>query len=243
MNDIENTIGLTAHHKKSNKNPSRPPKRLAEAHVALALVLDVSSSMTYEENGERIDALNNAVDKMITQMKHNERLKDIVDLAIFCFGNYNKPKSEVIYQGFSSVGECESVFLVAEDENTYVVDVLECALEFVRKRCEVYDKLGGSYKPWIVLMTDGELHDSPAEINAIGRKLKEREAKGRLHFLGLGVRGFKRSQLEKFTSKKDHIIEIGAADFGEFFEWVGRSMSAISTKAFNEDQLPVFKPK
>ena len=91
-------------------------------------------------------------------------------------------------------------------------------------------------------MTDGELHDSPVEIKAIGRKLKERQAKGKLHFLGLGVRGFVRSQLERFTNDQDHIIEIETADFGEFFKWVGRSMSAVSTKAINENyQLPVYR--
>jgi len=230
----------------SSGRRSRRPERyesVGEAHVALALVLDVSSSMTYEENGERIDALNNAVNEMIAQMKANVRLKCIVDLAIFCFGNFNKPKSEIMYQGFSSIASCEPVYLVAEDENTYVVDVLEHAIEVIAKRCEVYDKLGGSYKPWIVLMTDGELHDSPVEIKAIGRKLKERQAQGKLHFLGLGVRGFVRSQLEKFTNDQDHIIEIETADFGEFFKWVGRSMSAVSTKAINENyQLPVYKP-
>lgn len=227
-----------------NKRPSRHPESPAEAHVALALVLDISSSMTYEENGVRINALNNAVNEMIEQMKANVRLKCIVDLAVFCFGNYNKPKSEIMYQGFSSIASCVPIHLVAEDENTYVVDVLEYVLEIIGKRCEVYDKLGGSYKPWIVLMTDGELHDSPAEINAIGRRLKEREAKGRLHFLGLGVRGFVRSQLEKFTSNKDHIIEIEAADFGEFFKWVGRSMSAVSTKAIDDTlPLPTYQPK
>jgi len=241
MNDGTGIMGPVVRH---SKRPSRRPDNPSEAHVALALVLDVSSSMTYEENGERIEALNNAVNEMIAQMKKNDRLKCIVDLAIFCFGNYNKPKSEIIYQGFSSIATCEPIYLIAEDENTYVVDVLEHALELVGKRCEVYDKLGGSYKPWIVLMTDGELHDSNAEINAVGRKLKERQAKGRLHFLGLGVRGFVRSQLEKFTNNRDHIIEIESADFGEFFKWVGRSMSAVSTKAVNDNfQLPVYQPK
>jgi len=241
MSDGRGSPGFAA---RRGKRPSRHPESPAEAHVALALILDVSSSMTYEENGERIDALNTAVNEMIAQMKANVRLKCIVDLAIFCFGNFNKPKAEIMYQGFSSIASCEPVYLIAEDENTYVVDVLEHALDIIGKRCEVYDKLGGSYKPWIVLMTDGELHDSTAEINAIGRKLKEREARGRLHFLGLGVRGFVRSQLEKFTNNKDHIIEIETADFGEFFKWVGRSMSAVSTKAISDDyQLPVYQPK
>jgi len=214
--------------------PERPPVRGAEPHVALSLVLDVSSSM----DGVPIDMLNKAVNKMIEQMKEDERLSEIVDLGIFIFGNHEK--ENIIYQGFRPIASCEPIDIKANDTNTYVVNTLERAVEFSRKRVLAYNNLSGAYKPWIILMTDGEFHDGVAELKAIGNKIKEREAAGKLHFFGLGVEGYDRLQLEHMTNNSDRIINIKAANFEEFFSWVGHSMAEISWKGV--DEPVVLKP-
>jgi len=153
----------------------RPVRAASEAHVALALVLDVSGSM----HGESIDLLNRAANQMIEQMKKDPRLKNIIDLAIFVFGKHGR---ETIYQGFRAIADCDSVNLQATDDNTYVVTALDKALGIIEKRCSVYNKAGGSYKPWIVLITDGEFHDADAALNQIGQRMKDRQAQNKLQF-------------------------------------------------------------
>ena len=206
-----------------NRIVDRPIREASEAHVALSLVLDVSGSM----HGAAIDALNNAVNGMIAQMKGDDRLKNIVDLAIFTFGTYGQSK---VYQGFRAIADCEAVLLEAKDVNTYVVDALNRSTDFTKNRCAAYDRAGGSYKPWIVLITDGEFHDDEAELNAVGAKIKEREAQGKLQFFALGVDGYVKAQIEKLTNNPGNIIDAKHAHFGEFFTWIGKSLKAVSSK-------------
>jgi len=204
-----------------------PPREVSEAHIALALVLDVSGSM----EGPPIDSLNVAVNGMISQMKDDPRLRSIVDLAIFVFGTQGR---QIIYQGFRAIADCEPVYLEANDVNTYVVDALERAVEISKNRCRAYDKAGGSYKPWIVMITDGELHDSQSAINNIGETMKQREQQGKLQFFALGVGNYKREQLEMFTNNPSHVIDAKVANFSEFFSWVGRSLKVVSTKEIGD---------
>jgi len=206
-----------------NRIVDRPIREASEAHVALSLVLDVSASM----QGESITSLNKAVNEMINLMKGDDRLKNIVDLAIFVFGTAGR---QSIYQGFRAIADCDAVKIEAKDTNTYVVDALERAVEITRKRCGAYDKAGGSYKPWIVLITDGEFHDKSHELTDIGNKMRERESQGKLQFFGIGVDGYNRQQLENLTNNPSCVIDAKHANFVEFFSWIGRSLKAVSSK-------------
>jgi len=205
----------------------RPIREASEAHVALALVLDVSLSM----KGSPINSLNAAVNGLIQQMKEDQRLRNIVDLAIFEFGERGKDN---IYQGFRAIADCDTVELEATGMNTYVADALGRATEILKKRCGAYDKAGGSYKPWIVLITDGEFNDRDDALNNVGNIIKERERQGKMQFFALGVDKYNRSQLEKLTNNPGQVIDAKTANFGEFFSWVGRSLKAVSSKEVGE---------
>lgn len=209
-----------------NELLDRPVREPSIAHVALALVLDVSASMS-EGSGEKIQLLNEAVNNLIGQMQNDDRLKKTVDLGVFTFGEKNK---QPIYRGFRAMTDCEQISLDADDGSTYVVNSLDKAVEMLRIRCEIYNKAGGSYKPWIVLITDGEFHDDAPELTRIGNKIKQRESENKLQFFGLGVAGYKRNQLESLTNNATHVIDVKAVNFSEFFSWVGRSFAVISSK-------------
>jgi uncharacterized protein YegL len=202
-------------------------REASEAHVALSLVLDVSLSM----GGAPINTLNTAVNEMVQQMKEDSRLKNIVDLAIFVFGDKGR---NAIHQGFRAVADCDPVILQATDGSTYVTDALERAVEFSKKRCGAYDRAGGSYKPWVVLITDGEFNDDNMTLDRVGNSIKERESQGKLQFFALGVDKYNKSQIERLTNNPTQIIDAKVGNFGEFFSWIGRSMKAVSTKEVGE---------
>jgi uncharacterized protein YegL len=201
----------------------RPVRESAIAHVALALVLDISASMS----GDKINTLNKAVNDLISQMKSDSRLKDIVDLGVFVFGERGK---HAVQQGFRAMADCSDMKLVADQRSTYVTEALDKAVDMLRARCNIYNSGGGSYKPWVILITDGEFHDSADELAKIGDRIKQREKENKLQFFGLGVDGFKRNQLELLTINPKHVLEVKAANFGEFLSWVGRSFAIISSK-------------
>jgi len=211
----------------SERIAERPIREASEAHVALSLVLDISLSM----GGTPINTLNDAVNDMIQQMKDDSRLKNIVDLAILVFGIQGRDN---IYQGFRAITDCDVVDLKATDNGTFVTDSIERAVEFSKKRCAAYDKAGGAYKPWIVVITDGEFNDSSSALDRVGNIVKEREKQGKLQFFALGVEGYNRSQLERLTDNSHQIIDAKVGNFGEFFAWIGRSLKAVSSKEIGE---------
>lgn len=200
----------------------RPVREASVPHVALALVLDVSASMS----GTKIQSLNNAVNNLISQIKKDGRLKDIVDLGIFTFGEKGK---QPIYQGFRAISDCVNISLTAEDRSTYVTTAINKAVEMLRARVGIYSQGGGAYKPWIVVITDGEFHDSPEELNSTAEKMKKRESQGKLQIFGLGVAGYKRSQLEQLTNSSSHVLDIDVKDLTTFLSWIGKSFAIISS--------------
>jgi uncharacterized protein YegL len=224
---LKNKKNMRGSFKMSEKTADRPVRRPGEPHLALTLVLDVSASM----QGESIKLLNAAVNNMISQMKADERLKHIIDLSILVFGTHGRQNA---YQGFRAIADCDTVKLEANDNSTYVVAALEQAIKFLRNRCKVYNQGVGCWKPWIVLITDGEFHDDNAALNEIGAVIKERESNGKLRFFGLGVDKYERKQLEKLTNDPAYIIDAKIDDFGDFFSWLVQSMSVISSSAIGE---------
>lgn len=199
----------------------RPVQESSTAHGAIAIVADVSASMY----GEKIDALNKAINNMLEQLKHDARLRYIIDIGFFVFGEKNR---EPVSQGFRAVIDCGQVELQANDGSTYVADSLNTAIDRLMERIDIYNLGGGAYKPWVLVLTDGEFHDDEYILDQTGARIKQLENAGKLHFFGLGVDNFNRSQLEKFTVDKKKVIELKTANFSEFFSWVGRSMATIS---------------
>lgn len=199
----------------------RPVLEASSEHIALALVLDVSGSM----QGEKINSLIEAINSMIAWMKEDRRLKFIVDLAIFVFGEKGR---ENVLQGFCAIGECNPINLSATDSSTWVADSLNIAVDRLRERTEMYNKTGGAYKPWLVLVTDGEFFDSEEELNKVSQRIKQREKEGKLHFFGLGVEGYIKDQMMKFTEDPRKVMDVKASNFQEFFSWVGRSLATVS---------------
>jgi len=207
----------------------RPSLREAnEPHIAISLVLDVSLSMA----GEPIESLNNAVNEMIEQMKEDDILRNIVDLAIFVFGTY---KRKNMYRKFTAIADYNPVEIEAADVNTYVVDALKEAVYHTCERTALYNKAGGSHEPWIILITDGEFHDSEAALMKVGDRIKDLEKKEGLYFFGLGVDGYEKEQLSMLTGKPNNIIDIRHAKFIDFFAWVKNSVKIVSRKVFDDD--------
>jgi len=221
--------------KEERRRVEMPIREASEPHVALSLLLDASISM----DGSPIKLLNSAVNQMIEDMKQDDRLRNIVDLAIFTFGEQGKQN---IYQGFRSITDCEPISIQADDESTFISSALEQAVSFTKKRVSLYNQAGGAYKPWVVVITDGEFFDDDNKLYEIGSAIKELEQKGRLNFFALGVDGYDRKQLEMLTSHPARIIEAKSTNFVEFLSWIGKSMAAISQKSpIDKVELPPLK--
>lgn len=196
----------------------RPVLEASYPHLALALVLDISASMQTEENGiKRIDSLNKAINKIIDTINEDALLKNILDLGIFVFGEKDK---EPVYQGFCAISNCEHITLQANDGETWVADALNTAVDRLRERTNLYAQGGGAFRPYLILITDGNFFDYPDDLDTIAEKVRQREREGKLDFFALGFEGSNRTQLENFTNNSERVIEVKGSNLVEFFKWL-----------------------
>ena len=193
-------------------------------HLALVLVLDVSYSMNSQSSGSGtppIDLLNEGVNQMIAGLSADAKLSKTVDLAIITFAD---PNDAQVYQDFAPIGSVTPISLIADGRSTYASQAIELAIEKARERTKIYTK--GAWKPWIVFITDGELHD---DITLVGQKARERETEGKQRMLCLGVGdGFDAQQLHLLTDK---VYKLDGYNFSSFFDWLGKSVAVISDTA------------
>ena len=197
----------------------RPMLEASSAHIVLALVVDVSASMQIEENGiKRINSLNKAINSMIDTINEDARLRNILDLGIFVFGEKDR---EPVYQGFRAISECEHITLHADDSMSWVADSLNTAVHRLRERTNLYLKQGGgAFRPYLILITDGDFFDYPDDLNEIAEKVRQRERERKLDFFALGFEGSNRTQLENFTNNSERVIEVKGSNLVEFFKWL-----------------------
>jgi len=203
----------------------KPVENSTADHLALTLVLDISGSMAQPASGGKsaIQLLNEGVNQMIGELAADDRLSKIVDLSIITFG---EPGREDVYQAFAPIGQISPVNLAADHNSTYAAAAIDMAVENTRARRKLYT--GGSWKPWIVFMTDGHFHDS---VTQVASRVRQREAEGKLRMFCLGVGDqYNPMQLKELT---DNVLALNSYKLREFFSWLGRSVAVVSNSATN----------
>ena len=99
----------------------------------------------------------------------------------------------------------------------------------VDERSRFYRYSGSEpYKPWIILVTDGEPLDN---IDAVAQEVHAAQAEGKVRFIALGCGNYNSAALKKLT---DVVFRLEGTDFSSFFNWVAKSMRAVSTTAPGE---------
>ena len=191
----------------------------SDPHMALVLVLDVSYSMS----GPPIAQLNEGVNRFKAEICQDKQTRDILDVAIVWFND-----SHGILQDFVPVEYMEHISLTAEGATKFTGPIRE-ALNMVDERSRFYRYSGSEpYKPWVILVTDGAPLD---DITAVAREIQAAQDEGRLRFIALGCGDYDSAKLKQLT---DVVFRLEGTDFSAFFNWVAKSMRAVSTTAPGE---------
>jgi len=195
----------------------------SEPHMALVFLLDTSATM----KGEPIRQLNDGLNRFKREVCQNKQTRDILDVAIIEFNS-----SYSLVQKFVPVEYMAHVDLYAAGR-TVMVPAVEKALAMVTERSRFY-RLSGTepYKPWIILISDGEPSD---DITYIAREIKEMEKKQKVSFRSLGVGGYDAKTLHTLSGPK--VMKLQGTDFTHFFDWVNKSMRAISQSSPGEKPI------
>ena len=191
----------------------------SEPHMALVFVLDISYSM----DGPAIDQLNQGMNRFKAEVCQDKQTRDILDVAVVWFND-----SHGVLQDFLPIEYMEHIHLEADGSTKFTAPIRE-ALKMVDERSRFYRYSGSEpYKPWIILVTDGEPLDN---IDAVANEIKIAQDEGRVRFIALGCGNYNPAALKKLT---DVVFRLEGTDFSAFFNWVAKSMRSVSTTAPGE---------
>jgi len=189
-----------------------------DERCACVLVLDVSGSM----GGDPIDALNQGLAAFATQIKKDELAARRIEVAMVTFGGND---AELVHD-FLPAKNFDAPTLEA-DGATPMGSAVEMGLQILRNRKNEYRKAGIQYyRPWLVLMTDGEPTDEGWE-QAAAAVRREEQLKGVSCFpIGVGP-AVNMEKLSRFSGVRPPLSLIGL-DFASMFDWLSKSLQVVS---------------
>lgn len=210
----------------------------------VVLLLDVSGSMRKAvEPGsdvQRIDKLNEAIAQFYDDIiygKNGVQKTTIGQLEVAIVAFDQEPK---LVRKPKLLSRDEKVPVLTErGSTTETVKALEYALnEVIQPRKLFYERTGQTYyRPWIVLITDGNPSSSTSEIARFAPVLKKKVEDKHLSIIGVGV-GDEVSMDNLMLLSADRACPLKGMRFGKFFRWLSNSLSTI-TKSNEDDTIDI----
>lgn len=192
-------------------------KDVNEAHMALCFLLDTSGSMA----GQGIEELNKGINLFKEQVCQDEQTRRILDVSIIAFNG-----NTTVVQEFVPVEHMQPVALQAGGQ-TFMAPALREAMRMVNDRVHLYRRSGTeSYKPWVILISDGEPLDN---IDDAVSEVYQMTEEGKLRVYSFGVGGCNMGILHKISG--NNVFRLENYDFTSFFDWLNKSMRTVSQSA------------
>lgn len=185
-----------------------------EPRCGVVILVDTSGSM----KGEPIAQLNAGIAAFSAELQGDSLAAKRVELALVTFG----PKVEVVC-GFGPVETFDPPQLVAHG-GTPMGEAIKKAIELIRERKGQYREAAiPSFRPWIVLITDGEPTD---EWTAAARAVATGEAGNSFAFYAIGVDGANMTTLTQIATRTP--LRLRGLAFTDLFAWLSSSLSMLS---------------
>lgn len=198
-----------------------------EPRCACVLVLDNSGSMA----GDKITQLNEGVRVFKEELVGDALASKRVEVAMVSFGPIQTRHD------FASPADFYPPALTPEGATPMGEATLR-AIQMVEDRKAIYRANGiSSYRPWIILITDGAPTDS---ITAAGAAVREGEAKKKFAFFAIGVDSADMGELSKLSARPARLLR--GTSFKEFFLWLSSSMKSVSQSSPTADTVALPSP-
>ena len=197
-----------------------------EQKCLCVLVLDTSGSMNADN---AIGQLNQGLQTFKSQIMNDETARDRLEIAIVSFNSEIKVELQP-----SLISEIEMPTLKSSGQ-TQLVRAIEEAQQVIKDRKDYYKSKGLTYyRPWIVVMTDGDPYPANQDIDGIAQKIQEDADAKKYVFFMIGVGNEVHDDvLSKLTTSQFPAMRMDAVNFAEFFQW----LSASATVVVNSDDL------
>jgi uncharacterized protein YegL len=197
-----------------------------EMKCLCVFVLDVSGSM----RGEKLNALNQGMKDFYSEIQGgegvSEKLIDQLEVAVIQYDE----EVQILRNPALLEEEEQAPTLTERGSVTETVMAMEEAIRMVEERKAWYKETGQKYyRPWIVVMTDGEPYGnraSASDIDAISERVAKDAAAKKYFMMGIGVG---EANMELLTRMCGKALPLSGTKFTEFFKWLSNSLSMVST--------------
>lgn len=189
----------------------------------VVLLLDVSGSM----EGEPLKELNTGVQQFFRETSDDETASMSVEAEVITYGGEVK-----IAVPFSPIHEAV-VPTLESNGCTPMGEALRLASKELSARRRLYKNQGiASYKPWVILMTDGMPNDdwrkAAEEMKSLGEQRK-------ITYIGIGI-----GEQANFNTLREILpahpgpVKLKGLCFKEFFRWLTDSLKSVSASSVAE---------
>ena len=181
-----------------------------EQKCLCVLVLDTSGSMNADN---AIGQLNQGLQTFKSQIMNDETARDRLEIAIVSFNSEIKVELQP-----SLISEIEMPTLKASGQ-TQLVRAIEEAQQVIKDRKDYYKSKGLTYyRPWIVVMTDGDPYPANQDIDGIAQKIQEDADAKKYVFFMIGVGNEVHDDvLSKLTTSQFPAMRMDALTLQNFF--------------------------
>ena len=202
--------------------------------LVLCICVDASASMTLQQ---RMSTVNREIGTFLQNMYNNATARDAVEVCIIAFGDQIKVMCD-----FGSLTEAirANRDIKATGARTELGAGVLKALDRLDNRLQLLTDLGAPfYKPWLILISDGEATDA-ARCKEAAKKVRERLSRQQLKVkcLSLGDEGNAGAQrtLREFTLDGE-VDRVNSLEMTEFFEMLSRSVSRASQQSIQTGEF------
>lgn len=201
-----------------------------DKHIACALVVDTSGSMSY---GRAMDELNEGLRAFGEALKEDAKASGCADVCIIQFSTDVK-----IIAPFSSAQNYAAPQLFAGGL-TAMNEAIITALDAIEQRKQEYRAIGVDYwRPWLFLLTDGIPTDTEFEGDARLR-LSEAVNNRKINFFPMGIGdqadiGLLRSYT---AGGKGIVLKADKNNFKEAFVWLSKSIVVSSNATLSDTDV------
>ncbi len=188
------------------------------------LLLDTSGSMS-----DCIDELRDGVKQFLRETSDDETASMSVELEVVTFGG-----DVSIAAPFAPVNVInDNPPQLDANGGTPLGEALTLATRELKERRRLYKSKGiSSYKPWVILMTDGEPNDDWEEPAKAMRSLGEQR---KLQYIGIGIgEGADFDTLRGILPEHPGPVKLKGLCFREFFSWLTDSLRSVSASSVAE---------
>ena len=189
------------------------------------LLLDTSGSMS----GQPLKELQAGLEQFLRETSDDETASMSVELEVISFGG--NVEIEADFAPVCDIADMPPI--LTANGSTPLGEALRLADSELKARRRLYKQKGiASYKPWIVLMTDGCPND---DYESAASSMKRLGDEGKLQYIGIGI-GDEADfdTLREILPERPGPVKLKGLCFKEFFKWLTDSLKSGSASSVAE---------